>query len=231
MQTNNSFNRTPFSEKKKRLPVHSSRSLNVTANNRFINRFLILLIFLPITSFAVGWNDYSQDIGDGFKITRFNSIQIMLYDKKDWGSVIPTREHGGNIGPITHYFSGVDNLFIKTAGLVIKKTENGREYKAQDYSKTFYFIVNKSNSVVKGPLTQAEFKILIKPNINIRWETPSNPNILVPLFGYILIFSFVFFNLLFEYWFVTFPIIGAACYLLIKWKRKRRNKANQLGLK
>ena len=134
-------------------------------NNRFINRFLILLIFLPITSFAVGWNDYSQDIGDGFKITRFNSTQIMLYDKKDWGSVIPTREHGDNIGPITHYFSGVDNLYIKTTGLIIKNTENGREYKAPNYSEVFYFIVNKSNSAVKGPLIQAEFKTLIKSNI------------------------------------------------------------------
>jgi len=84
-----------------------------------MNRFLILLILLPITSFATGWNDYKQDIGDGFKITRFNSIQIMLYDKKDWGSVIPARDHGGNIGPITHYFSGVDNLYIKTTGLII----------------------------------------------------------------------------------------------------------------
>lgn len=191
------------------------------AINRFINRFLILLILLPITSFATGWNDYKHEIGDGFKIIRFNSIQVMLYDKKDWSSVIPTHEHGDNVGPITHYFSAVDNLYIKTTGLIIKKTEDGREYKVPNYSEIFYFIVNKSNSAVKGPLIQAEFKALIESNIDINWETPSNPNILMPIFGAILIFSFIFFDLLFKYWFISLPLTGATYYLFIKWKRKR----------
>ncbi len=196
------------------------------ANNRFMYRFLILLILLPIVSFGAGWNDYEQDIGDGFKITRFNSIQVMLYDKKGW-SVIPNLDHGENIGPITHHFSGVDNLYIKTSGLIIKKTENGKEYKTPNYSEIFYFIVAKSNSAVKGPLTQSEFKMLIKSNLDISWETPSNPNILTAIFGYVMMLSFIFFGLLFKYWFVSLSLIVAIWFLLLKWKRKRHDKVNQ----
>jgi len=42
----------------------------------------------------------------------------------------------------------------------------------------------------------------------------------MPLFGAILMFSFIFFGLLFKYWFISLPLTVATCYLLLKWKRK-----------
>lgn len=179
--------------------------------NKFRLLLLALMIFASGSIFASGWNDYEADIGSGFTIERMNSFQVCI--GLTGGNLLLCPEEGGKFGPVENYAFTASHLLVKTLG-VMPHPKNPT-MPTGDPSKEFYFLVEKQTNKVTGPLSKEEFiaNKLVPSNIN--WESPSNPNILLPLFGSLMFLAI--YALLFGW-----PLIlGAIIVLLVIYIRKK----------
>ena len=203
--------------------MNIEETLEFKCRVRFKVVFTIALLLFPLVGNSSGWNDYSLDIGDGFRIVRVNSFdkgldgpnQIHIFHRK-----YP------KIGPLVKYYKDPNYIFVKTIGWKYRDLFEGDTFKESDSSKEYYFIVSIEESLTKGPLNQQQFDIELK-NIgfsSIDWIKPKNPNFWTPLLGTLMFLAYAIPFLFVKFWFWTVPIATVLIYIIVIWRRKRRNK-------
>ena len=141
---------------------------------------IALTVFLPVYCLASGWHDYELDIGDGYKIYRNNSYDVSVGDN---GGIIFSPYDYNKVGPIWNYSTTNNYIFLKTIGLT-GRLQNNDSIPHFDLGTENYFIVDKSNNDVIGPLTRSELisNKYFRSSKALEWRHPKNPNILLPLF-------------------------------------------------
>ena len=188
--------------------------------------FLFLLLCFPLVGNSSGWNDYSLDIGDGFRIIRANSF--------DKGLDGPNQIHIFHrnylkIGPLVSYYKDTKNIFVKTIGWKYRDSFEGDTFKEADSSKEYYFIVNILDSSINGPLNNTQFDIEAN-NLgfnSIDWVKPKNPNSWTPFLGTLLFLVISIPILYVKYWFFTLPITGVLIFSIRIYRIKRHNKSSK----
>lgn len=188
--------------------------------------FLFLLLFFPLVGNSSGWNDYSLDLGEGFRIIRANSF--------DKGLDGPNQIHifhrnYPKIGPLVGYYKDPNYIFVKTIGWKYRNLFEGDTFKEGDPSKEYYFIVNILDSSINGPLIGQQFNIEAN-NIgfsSIDWMDSKNPNFWTPLIGTLMFLAISLPILYVKYWFYTLPISAVLIFLISAWNRKRHNEKSK----
>lgn len=145
----------------------------------------IALLFVTALLCGSGWNDYALDIGGGYQIVRANSFDVSLCN--DRREVIGPWSYRG-IGPLYEYSQVEGYIFTKHYGATTRDEPGaaaGWSIRDLDRSTTHYFLLRKSDGYIDGPLTKEQFDQNLK-SLNLvvnKWNTPRNPNILLPLIG------------------------------------------------
>ena len=191
-----------------------------------IKKLPVLLLVFPAVCLGTGWNDYSLDIGDGYRIIRVNSFDKGL-EGTNGVSIFPHSYR--EIGPLSHYYKDSNFIFVKSIGWKKRNLFEGDTFKDQDPSKEYYFIIRINNGVVSGPSSYETFSEEIK-TIGIEsvpWVYPTNPNFWTPLMGGLMFIGLAIPILYLKFWYATFPFTIGLVYLLLKWKQKRHNKILQ----
>ena len=138
--------------------------------------FLFPLLLVSQTALASGWNDFSLTIAPGYEIARCKTFDVGLVDANS--SFIYFPEHGGKSGPISAYIVSPTHIFLRTTGQKRRNKFAGDTYVYADSSIEYYFVVDRSDNSLVGPLTAAEFSA--DPNGstlgNPNWITPKNPH-------------------------------------------------------
>ena len=143
-----------------------------------LQRFLLLFPMLLVSQAALasGWNDYSLTIAPGYEIARCNTFDIGLVDANS--SFIYLPEPGGKSGPIIGYVVSPTHIFLRTTGQKPRNKFAGDTYVYADSSVEYFFVVDRSDNSLVGPLTTAEFSA--DPNGaalgNPNWIVPKNPH-------------------------------------------------------
>ncbi|GAB5405733.1 MAG: hypothetical protein Aurels2KO_39640 [Aureliella sp.] len=141
---------------------------------RFLPLFPMLLVSQAVL--ASGWSDYNLPIAPGYEIARCNSFDIGLVDANR--SFIYLPEPGGRSGPIIGYIVSPTHIFLRTTGQTPRNRFAGDTYVYADSSVEYFFVVDRSDNSLVGPLTAAEFSAdpngaaLGDPN----WIAPKNPH-------------------------------------------------------
>ena len=130
-------------------------------------RLLIALLLQSLFCFSMGFQDYELNIGDGYKISRANNMDVGI-SKAD-GTVIFTPLMFANVGPVNDYITTQEFIFTRNLG------KNG--WKIDD-SQEWYFIISKKSDKLYGPFSSEEFlkrSEIFEINKN-DWKRPENPN-------------------------------------------------------
>ena len=151
-----------------------------------INRILAILalIFLAGSAHASGWNDYSLDIGDGYKVFRANSLQVCIV--KTAGSIVILDPMSyPEVGPVVAYDMKKDFILTKNAGRGPRNQFKGDTFDDVDYKRDWYFLIPKANNEPLGPYTKETFMRVLKEKgiEDVEWVEPQNPNFWTPLLG------------------------------------------------
>ena len=172
-------------------------------SNTFL--FTLLIAWIP-PCIAQGWLDYELDIGDGYNISRCNSIDISLC--KGILVLIPTA-NDEKTGPLFQYYTGTNTIFTKHYGTKLRNLFKGDSFTELDTNLVFYFILVKKIDSIIGPMSKSAFERneLVKQTGQFVWKEPSNPNFWLPLIGTIY---FIFCSIPFlvtSHPFVIIPIL------------------------
>jgi hypothetical protein len=180
----------------------------------------VVFLALPSVCLASGWNDYELDIGDGYRIVKCNSLEVIL-TRKD-GPILIMPRPNDSVGPIAGYCVTAGRIFTKNHGRTCRfQGDPGRDI---DTTTQFYFIVSKADDKVTGPLSEAEFarhSAVVRTG-TIDWKRPRNPNILLPLAGSLFFLTFALPFLAIRYWWVSVPLLFALYYWLVNVRGKRK---------
>lgn len=183
---------------------------------------VIPILIFHSTSFASGWNDYKLDIGDGFSIVRANSLEVVLVSSDNTITLYPGDYEG--VGPIVAYSMKKDYIFTKNAGRYKRNLFEGDTFEDIDYDKKFFFIVDKKNENIDGPLTEKQFSFMVQKlgDFKVKWKKPRNPNFLVSLIGTLIFLFMSFFILVWKSYYVFLPILGLGIIVIAVLFKKRR---------
>ena len=131
-------------------------------------------------------------MGDGYAITRGNTIDVCLVRKSADSAAYetiysPWRYPDG--GPINGY-SVVDGwILLRTYGRRQRGSSPGDSYEYPDRSRTHFYAVCKPDSRLVGPLSVEEFALLpaVQRSGPVEWAVPRNPSrthslLVVPVF-------------------------------------------------
>lgn len=131
---------------------------------------------LPVHLEASGWNDFTLSIDPNYQIVRCNSFDIGLSDAS--GLVIYSPRAGDKTGPVTGYVVTDTYVFLRTTGQTPRNAFPGDEYVDADLSQEFFFIVDKSNNDLRGPLTLKDFSDdpIASSVAHVEWVLPENPH-------------------------------------------------------
>ena len=132
---------------------------------------------------ASGWHDYALQIDPAYEIVRCNSLEVCL-DRKN-GPLVYVPEDHPRAGPIVGYNVTWSHIFLRTLGRSPRNLFQGDTFEDVDSSVEFFFIVDKSNDKLTGPMSLEEFQShpIVADQETIKWTKPRNPNIIVPLIG------------------------------------------------
>tara|TARA_R110002096_G_scaffold96673_2_gene215694 strand:+ start:529 stop:1113 length:585 start_codon:yes stop_codon:yes gene_type:complete len=137
---------------------------------------MLIVIIGSQSSQAGGWGDYWLEIAPGFQIIRANGFDIGLGDED--GFVIYAPEKGGKSGPISGYIVTPDRILLRTTGQKPRNNFPGDTFVLADPSVEYFFIVDRSDEALRGPLTLPEFKA--DPHVallsDLIWTIPTNPD-------------------------------------------------------
>ncbi|MEM7456338.1 MAG: hypothetical protein AAF456_18475 [Planctomycetota bacterium] len=137
--------------------------------------FLLPMLLFSQTALASGWNDYSLNIAPGYEIARCNTFDIGLVDASSAFIYFP--ERGGKSGPISGYIVSPSHIFLRTTGQRPRNKFAGDTYVYADSSIEYFFVVDRSDNSLVGPLTAAEFSADPYGSTlgNPDWIVPKNP--------------------------------------------------------
>lgn len=184
-----------------------------------------LLFLFPHTVWATGWNDYSLPIGDNIAIYRMNAMEYCV--GRIEGSLFicsgPRSEYGP-LGPLAKYAQNQTSVFARYFG--IQPCESHPKQNCTDRNKGHFFIINKEDGRVTGPMDQPSFQqsLIAQRSPALEWFVPKNPNTFLPVVG---TFMFLAFSTIYVGW--PFSIPGWPLLMLgfgiATWRhvRKRRN--------
>lgn len=185
-------------------------------------RYLIGLILLCCTApaLASGWNDYLLPISEDHAICRANSLDVMLC--RDHSIILSPTDYP-EVGPIVEYCVGTSHIFTRNIGRIPRNDFPGDIYEELDYSREFFFVVDRNTDEVSGPFTAAQFQA--DPNVihavPIQWKSPSNPNIVVPLLGMLMFLAYAA-VILGSPLLIFLPVVIIVIYNVRRRKRERK---------
>ena len=137
---------------------------------------LATLLFLwPSFGMASGWNDFSREIGYGFRISKTDSFHVCL-NLLTYSNIVCGDTGTGDYGPITGYAFTNKHLLVRTTGT--KPAPNSGTRFTADWDRELFFIVEKriNNPLFHlpiGPMERDAF--LANPAVpaKIRWLRPT----------------------------------------------------------
>ena len=120
--------------------------------------------------------DYEMAIGDGYRYVNCNSIETGVCAANS-GGVIFTPLDYPNVGPVVELSTNKSHIFLRNVGRKNRSLFLGDTLEEIDETKSFFFVIDKSDDSTTGPLSLAEFNthnsvVLAKP---IQWREPRNP--------------------------------------------------------
>lgn len=196
-----------------------------------INRILAILalIFLAGSAHASGWNDYSLDIGDGYKVFRANSLQVCIV--KTAGSIVILDPMSyPEVGPVVAYDMKKDFILTKNAGRGPRNQFKGDTFDDVDYKRDWYFLIPKANNEPLGPYTKETFMRVLKEKgiEDVEWVEPQNPNFWTPLLGglmFLMFYAVIFIKveipfLVIKFFYVSIPLIALMYWGIIRLIKK-----------
>lgn len=185
---------------------------------------MVVILFVSITCFATGWHDYELDIGDGYRIFRYNSIDVCI--GKVGGSLILLPRNYADLGPVVGYFTTQKFIFTKNIGRKDRNLFKGDTFQDLDTTREFYFIITKHSDKIIGPLAESDF--VGHPHVSgsgpIEWQVPRNPNLVRPLLGDLMFLAIAIPILAVKYFWVSVPLIATIIILTKFSHRKRKEK-------
>ncbi|WP_339910494.1 hypothetical protein [Symmachiella dynata] len=151
-----------------------------------------ILILGPDSTQAAGMSDYWLEIAPGYYIVRANGFDIGLGDAD--GSVIYSPDRGGQSGPVNGYIVAPHHIFLRTTGQKARNNFPGDGFPLADPSVEYFFVVDRSDNALDGPLTLDEFNA--DPNVaslsSVDWKVPANPHPgRMPWLFYVVIFLYL----------------------------------------
>jgi hypothetical protein len=121
-----------------------------------MRRLLSILVIFVLTSvsFGSGWNDYEQQLGNGYSIVRANARDIALTHH---GSVVTGND------PLIEFVDTPTHFFTK--------------HRREDGSFSYY-VVQKQPEHVIGPLAERDFLAndVVVAAGGLKWQPPTNPH-------------------------------------------------------
>lgn len=196
-----------------------------------MNRILAILalMFLAGSAHASGWNDYSLDIGDGYKVFRANSLQVCIV--KTAGSIVILDPMSyPEVGPVVAYDMKKDFILTKNAGRGRRNQFKGDTFDDVDYKRDWYFLIPKANNEPLGPYTKETFMRVLKEKgiEDVEWVEPQNPNFWTPLLGglmFLMFYAMIFITveipfLAIKFFYVSIPLIALMYWGIIRLIKK-----------
>ncbi|QDT49332.1 hypothetical protein Pan258_33810 [Symmachiella dynata] len=151
-----------------------------------------ILILGPDSTQAAGMSDYWLEIAPGYYIVRANGFAIGLGDAD--GSVIYSPDRGGQSGPVTGYIVAPHHIFLRTTGQKARNHFPGDTFPLADPSVEYFFVVDRSDNALHGPLTLDEFNADSNVALlsSVDWKIPANPHPgRMPWLFYVVIFLYL----------------------------------------
>ena len=185
---------------------------------------VVFIVLWSTQAIASGWNDYTSDIGHGFRISKTSSFTVCLGLIDRGPEIICPHPDKGDYGPIDDYAFTDRHLLIKTHGAKLSPHIKGT-YTA-DPDRKHYFIVDKHIMdpyayVPIGPLDSSDFYRHAAVPSDLQWESSTNPNFLFALLGVIL---FLGLALLMYGWPIILIIVGVVLFLVVRRIVRRRKE-------
>lgn len=187
---------------------------------------LLLCVLLPNLAVASGWNDFTLDIGHGFKVSKSNSFQVCLSHASQGFEMICPDLDVGDHGPVVGYLFTDTHLLVRTLGA--KPSGDSSGHFTIDADREYFFILDKKAHYPHtyqplGPLGRAEFVSHPAVPLDVDWERPINPNA-----GALLLF-FVFAAALAALYF-GWPLLLVVLIVLVVRAVRRRHRASTAAL-
>lgn len=137
------------------------------------------LALWPSITLASGWNDFSREIGHGFKISKTDHFHVCLSYKKNSkydSTIVCGNPEIGNYGRITGFAFTDKHLLVRTTG--VKPSEDPGSKFDLDWDREYFFIVKKGINNPRwykpiGPLDRDEFHANSAVPAQIQWERPT----------------------------------------------------------
>jgi hypothetical protein len=121
-------------------------------------KFLLMPLFC-LFIVSCGGSDYEKDIGDGYMVYRASSLDIIL-GKNGYGVLSPDRYD--EVGPLFGVQNLKDIIVAKAYGKTLRKSYEGDKNFVKDTTKKYWFILEKKDDNITGPLTKDEFTKEVK---------------------------------------------------------------------
>ena len=174
---------------------------------------------------AVGWTDYTLDIGDGYTVFRANRLEVCI-GKKDSGVLILVPMDYKSVGPVVGYDMRRDYLLAKNAGRVPRNKFEGDRMQNPDPEQEWYFLIPKATDQPLGPYLKEEFlELLRKKNLKEpEWIRPKNPDTWLPVLGSLLFVVMAIPLLAARYFYISIPLFFLAIWLVVKFFRERKRE-------
>ena len=179
---------------------------------------VLALCSAPAVGLAAGWHDYELEIAPGFIVFRANSVDVCL-GTTERALLICPNDYPGKVGPLVEY--AVTPTEIVTKHLGIRPHPKNSEMRARDPEVEYFFVTNRSSLEIAGPLTQRE--LLSQLPASLTWETPSNPNVWLPLLGDLLFLSLA---AVFVGWPYLLGLLAVAAAWIV-WRKRGSRSAKQ----
>ena len=187
----------------------------------------VLLLGLGVFGYgqvsASGWNDFSSDIGHGFKISKTSSFTVCLGLMDRGPEIICPHPGTGDYGPIRDYVFTDTHLLVRTFGA--KPSPQIAGTFTTDPDRHHYFIVDRhiENPYTYqpiGPLDEDIFLAHALVPTELHWQTPTNPDSSAALLGVLMFFGI---SLLILGWPVILALGGVFLFFLVRKFIQGRN--------
>ena len=188
---------------------------------------MLAVLLTTLVCHAVGWNDFTLDIGDGYNVFRANSMDVCI-GKADRSLILYPRDHD-KVGPVVRYITTPDYILTKNFGRIPRNLFEGDTFQNVDPSQEYFFVIAKANDEVLGPFLEDEF--MKRPEVtslgDLDWLIPKNPNFWLPLFGSLMFLVIAIPILAIKFFWITVLMIVAVLLLIRHIRKKRKEKAQQ----
>ena len=165
---------------------------------------------------ASGWNDFSSDIGHGFRISKTSSFTVCLGLMDHGPEIICPHPRKGDHGPIRDYVFTDTHLFVRTHGA--KPSPQIAGTFTTDTERQHYFIVDRhiENPYTYQPIGPLDRNIFLAHALvptELQWQTPTNPDTSTALLGVLMFFGI---SLLILGWPVILALGGVFLFFLVR---------------